>query len=65
MRDRLSRGGPSVVVGVVLVALGAWFLLRRFIPAIDADLVWPALLVLLGVVLVIASLRGPGGRGSS
>lgn len=65
MRERLSRGGPSVIVGLALVALGAWLLLRRFIPAIDADALWPALLVLLGVVLVIASMRGPGGRGSS
>lgn len=65
MRDRPWRGGPSVIVGIVLVALGLWFLLRRFIPAIDADLVWPALLVLLGLVLVVASLRGSGGRRSA
>jgi hypothetical protein len=41
----------------VLVGLGAWFLLQRFIPAIDGDFLWPVVLLLLGGALVIGSLR--------
>jgi phage shock protein C len=55
--DRRERGGGAVVLGLVLVGLGAWFLLQRFIPASDGDFLWPVVLLLLGGALVIGSLR--------
>ena len=55
--DRRERGGGAVVLGLVLVVLGAWFLLQRFIPQIDSDLLWPVVLLLLGGALVVGSLR--------
>ena len=45
------------ILGLVLVGLGAWFLLQRFIPQIDSDVLWPVVLLLLGGALVVGSLR--------
>jgi phage shock protein PspC (stress-responsive transcriptional regulator) len=56
---RRSSGGGSLVFGLILVGLGAWFLIREYVPQIDTDLLWPIGLVVLGVVLVVASLRRP------
>lgn len=55
--DRRERGGGAVLLGIVLVVLGAWFLLQRFVPQLDSDLLWPAVLLLLGGALVVGSLR--------
>ncbi len=55
--DRRERGGGAVILGLVLVGLGAWFLLQRFIPQIDSDVLWPVVLLLLGGALVVGSLR--------
>ena len=54
---RRERGGGAVILGLVLVGLGAWFLLQRFIPQIDSDVLWPVVLLLLGGALVVGSLR--------
>ena len=55
--DQRERGGGAVVLGLVLVVLGAWFLLQRFVPQIDSDVLWPVVLLLLGGALVVGSLR--------
>jgi phage shock protein C len=55
--ERRERGGGAVLLGLVLVGLGAWFLLQRFVPQLDAEVVWPVVLVLLGGALVAGSLR--------
>jgi len=54
---RRGSGSGSLVLGLILVAVGAYFLIRQYLPQIDTDLLWPIGLVLLGVVLVAASLR--------
>ena len=56
-RERRDRGGAAVIFGIALIALGAWFLLRRLIPQIDSDVVWPVVLVILGGALVIGAMR--------
>ena len=53
----------GLVVGGFLVLVGVAFLLRQFIPAIDFDLFWPILLVLLGIVVLVAAFRPTGGDG--
>jgi len=55
-----SGGSASIVVGALLVILGAFFLVREYLPAIDFDWVWPSALVLLGL-LVIFNAVGRGG----
>lgn len=55
---RRARGsGGAVVFGGILVVLGVLFLARQFLPELDFDLVWPIALILLGVALVIGSVR--------
>ena len=54
---RRGSGSGSLVLGLILVAVGAYFLIRQYLPQIDTDLLWPIGLVLLGIVLVAASLR--------
>jgi phage shock protein PspC (stress-responsive transcriptional regulator) len=55
--DRRERGGGAVILGLALVGLGAWFLLQRFVPQIDSDLLWPVVLLVLGGALVLGALR--------
>ena len=44
--------GP-VIVGVVLVALGAVFLLKEFVPWVSMALVWPVLLIAFGIYILL------------
>ena len=55
-RERGGAGG-AIVLGLLLVLIGGWFLVRRFVPEIDAGLIWPVIIVALGVVLIVGSLR--------
>ena len=55
-------GQGGIVVGVVLILLGTWFLLRQYIPELDLDRLWPFALLILGVLLLAFSVTGrPGG----
>jgi phage shock protein PspC (stress-responsive transcriptional regulator) len=53
-----DRGG-ALVVGVILILLGSFFLLRQFVPQVDLGAVWPLLAVAAGVVLIVLALK-PG-----
>jgi phage shock protein PspC (stress-responsive transcriptional regulator) len=48
----------ALVFGVILIGIGAWFLVRDYLPQIDIGATWPYIAVGLGVVLVVASLVG-------
>ena len=54
--ERRNRGGSAVLIGVVLVVVGAWLLLQRFVQ-IDSGLVWPVALLILGGALVLGAMR--------
>ena len=51
----------ALVFGLILVGIGAWFLIRQYLPQIDLNLGWPYVVIGLGLLLVLASLR-PGRR---
>lgn len=52
----------SVAIGVGLILLGAWFLLDRYFTIrIDWDLVWPAVVIGLGALLIAGAIRRGGG----
>lgn len=54
---RTDMGNGPIILGVVLVIVGGWLLAQRFID-IDTRDIWPVVVVVLGLVLVLGSLRG-------
>ncbi|MDQ2933951.1 MAG: DUF5668 domain-containing protein [Chloroflexota bacterium] len=64
-RDERAPSSGAVIVGVALVLVGAYFLLREYVPAFDPDRFWPIALIALGVLLLIVALgRRPGAGGN-
>ena len=56
-RPRRGSGSGSYVVGLILVGVGLYFLVREYFPAINLDRLWPLGLVALGVVLLVVAMR--------
>jgi phage shock protein C len=54
--SRLEAGNAGIVFGVVLVLLGGWFLVDRYVH-VDWGLLWPVAVILLGVVLIAGAMR--------
>ena len=54
-------GNGAVVFGLVLIALGGWFLVTRYIH-VDSALAVPAVLIVLGAALVVVALGRSGNR---
>lgn len=52
-----SSGRAGVVVGIGLVAIGIWFLLREYLPDINWGLLWPLVLVGIGALILVTSMR--------
>ena len=65
-RERRGESSAGIVIGALLILVGGLFLVKEWLPAFDADLLWPLALVGLGVViLVVGFSRGSGtGTGS-
>jgi phage shock protein PspC (stress-responsive transcriptional regulator) len=59
---RHRGSGGAVILGVILIGAGVWFLVDQYIPAIDTDLLWPVALVALGIVLLVVALRRPSSQ---
>jgi phage shock protein PspC (stress-responsive transcriptional regulator) len=51
-RRRDDRGGP-LILGLILILVGGFFLLRQYAPEVDLGLVWPAVAVGIGILLVL------------
>ena len=66
-RESRGRRGDSavpLVIGVVLVLFGGFFLAREWIPDIDWDWFWPVMLIALGVLLLVMAMgRRPSDTG--
>ena len=54
-----ATSGPSgrVILGAILILIGAWFLADEFLPWLRWDLVWPIGLVVIGVLVLATALR--------
>jgi phage shock protein PspC (stress-responsive transcriptional regulator) len=54
--DRSDGRRGGLVAGLILIVIGAFFLVRELLPSIDLGFWWPAVAVGLGVVLVVVAL---------
>ncbi len=54
VRHRGDQAG--IITGIVLVVLGAWFLVRDYVP-INWDFVWPVAVIALGALLIGDAMR--------
>lgn len=51
-------GNPARLLGFVLLSIGMLLLARRFWPRLDLESLWPILLIVAGIALIIAGVRG-------
>lgn len=58
--ERRDAGGGAIILGAILVIVGGWLLAQRFLPSLEGRVVWPVILVFVGLALVLGSLRGRG-----
>jgi phage shock protein PspC (stress-responsive transcriptional regulator) len=52
------RTGP-IVIGLLFILGGGWFLAREYLPWLDWDWVWPSSLVAVGVLVLVLAVRRP------
>lgn len=52
-----SDGRAGVVVGIGLVLIGLWFLVREYLPEFNWNLVWPVVIVVIGLFLLFNASR--------
>jgi phage shock protein PspC (stress-responsive transcriptional regulator) len=55
-RARRDSGGARVF-GVILILVGGYFLIREYVPQIDTDVVWPIVVIAVGLLLLVGALR--------
>ena len=55
-RSSFDGGNVGVVVGAVLILLGVWFLVDQYVH-IDWWLIWPVIVIVLGVALIGGAMR--------
>lgn len=56
---RRHNGSGALVVGVFLMLVGAYFLVREFVPTLNSNLFWPLLIVFGGVLLIVTAYSRP------
>jgi phage shock protein C len=52
--ERGTNVGP-IVIGLILIIVGGFFLARQFIPALDFGLIWPVVAIVGGLLLIAAA----------
>ena len=55
--QRSGGGNPGLWVGLGLVAIGAYFLVREYLPDFSWNLVWPVAIVGIGVLILVSATR--------
>lgn len=55
--ERRSDNRAGILVGVGLVVIGLWFLVRPYLPDIQWNLIWPLLIVAVGGLILITAAR--------
>lgn len=54
------RNNSALIIGLILIAIGALFLIDRFLPNIHLHFhdFWPLIVVFAGIALIVSSLTG-------
>jgi len=52
---RRTERNAGLVIGLLLIFAGAFFLLRQFIPQLNLSLIWPVVVIGVGIVLIVAA----------
>ena len=55
-RHNDGRSG-GLIIGVLFILVGTWYLVRQYLPQIDWDWFWPLALVGLGIVILYLAVR--------
>ncbi|MGZ8513006.1 MAG: PspC domain-containing protein [Candidatus Limnocylindria bacterium] len=55
--DRGASGSAPLVIGGIIVIIGAWFLLGAYLPAVDLGRLWPVALIGIGLVILVSGMR--------
>lgn len=58
-RDPADRARGGFIAGLILILIGAFFLIRQFVPSIDEGLLWPIAVIAVGVLLAFLALLPP------
>ena len=63
-QHRTERDGRAgLIFGAILVIVGVWLLIRRYIPALDGDFVGPIILIAIGAIVLAGALSRNSGDG--
>jgi phage shock protein C len=55
---RLHGDHPgAIIVGVLFVLVGLWYLVKEYLPTVDWDWFWPIILIGLGVLVLFLAVR--------
>jgi phage shock protein C len=57
--ERRSDAGGALVIGMILIIVGAFFLARQYIPALNFNLIWPFVIIIGGVLLIFFAFIRP------
>jgi phage shock protein C len=52
---RRTDATGALVLGILLILAGGYFLLRQFMPALDLGLLWPVVVIGFGAFLIVAA----------
>ena len=58
--NKRNNRDKNEILGLIILLIGVWFLLRNLLPWFDFHFVWPILLVIVGVILIATSGRKRG-----
>jgi hypothetical protein len=66
-RERRTErdGRAGLIFGSILVIVGVWFLLRRYIPEFEADFLGPVVLIGIGAIVLAGALSRNSGDDSA
>ena len=59
IREEEKRNYGNLWAGLILITLGAIFLIDRFVPRIDFGDMWPVILIVIGIILITKTYQKP------